>query len=62
MTWAEIKKAMIEAGVEEADEVLAIQCENLRGDKKLHKARLGRGLKLTEHTADEAREARGCAT
>lgn len=61
MTWAEIKDAVEEAGIEETDEILVIKCENLGGDKTLHKARIGRGLRLTEHATDDDRDARGCA-
>lgn len=62
MTWSEIKKAVAEAGVEEDDEICSIQCENGKGDKKLHRVRLGRALKLTEVRSESREDYSGCAT
>jgi hypothetical protein len=49
MTWAEIKSAVEEAGVNEDEEISAIQCENEHGDHTFQKVRLGRPLKLAEN-------------
>lgn len=62
MTWAEIKKAVEESGVEDSDEICAIECEYGRGDKTLHVMRLGKALKLTEHRSDCPDDYSGCAT
>ena len=63
MTWAEIKKAVEQAGVQEDEEIGLIQCENEDGDQTFHKVRLGKMLKLAENvSAEKAREdAEGCA-
>ena len=63
MTWAEIKKAVEQAGVGEDEEIGLIQCENGDGDHTFHKVRLGKTLKLAENvSAEKAREdAEGCA-
>jgi hypothetical protein len=63
MTWAQIKKAVEQAGVGEEEEISLIQCENGNGDHTFHKVRLGKALKLAENVSEEkAREAAtGCA-
>ena len=63
MTWAEIKKAVEQAGVKEDEEIGLIQCENGDGDHTFHKVRLGKALKLAENvSAGKAQEyTRGCA-
>ena len=63
MTWAEIKRAVEQAGVREDDEIGLIQCENGDGDHTFHKVRMGKTLKLIENiSAEKAREdAEGCA-
>jgi len=63
MTWAEIKKAVEQAGVSEDDEISVIQCENGNGDHTFQKVRLGKALKLAENISREAaqHEAEGCA-
>ncbi len=62
MTWAEIKRAVEQAGVGRRRNG-AIQCENGDGDHTFHKVRFGKALKLAENvSAKKAREdARGCA-
>ena len=63
MTWAEIKKAVEQAGVSDDEEIGSIQCENGDGDHTFHKVTLGKKLKLAENISPEkAREAaEGCA-
>lgn len=63
MTWAEIKKAVEQAGVMDDEEIGSIQCENGDGDHTFHRVRLGNALKLAENvSAEKAREdAQGCA-
>jgi len=63
MTWAEIKKAVEQAGVGEDEEIGLIQCENGDGAHTFHKVRLGKMLKLSENvSAEKARhDAEGCA-
>ncbi len=63
MTWAEIKKAVEQAGVSEDDEISVIQCENGDGDHTFQKVRLGKALKLTENVLSSVtqRDAEGCA-
>ena len=63
MTWADIKKAVEQAGVREDEDIGLIQCENGDGDHTFHKVRLGKALKLAENvSAEKAREdAKGCA-
>jgi hypothetical protein len=61
MTWAEIKKAVEEAGISEDEEIDEIHCSNGRGLKSFHTAKLGRALKLTEDTRDEREDYAGCA-
>ena len=63
MTWAEIKSAVEQAGVDEDEEIGLIQCENGDGDHTFHKVRLGKTLKLMENVSEEVarREAEGCA-
>ncbi|PWT88920.1 MAG: hypothetical protein C5B55_12245 [Blastocatellia bacterium] len=62
MTWAQIKRAVEEAGVTDDEEITLIQCENGDGDHTFHKVHLGRRLKLSENISpDKARrEAEGC--
>lgn len=61
MTWSEIKKAVEDAGIAEEDEVSVIQCQAHRGDKTLHKLKLGKFVKLSENFSEDAREdASGC--
>lgn len=63
MTWADIKKAVEQAGVREDEDIGLIQCENGDGDHTFHKVRLGKALKLAENvSAEKARDdAKGCA-
>lgn len=63
MTWAQIKKAVAQAGVGEEEEIVLIQCENGNGDHTFHKVRFGKALKLAENVSEEkARaDAGGCA-
>ena len=63
MTWKEIKRAVSEAGVDEDEEIILIQCENTKGDHTFRKTRLGRALKLAENvSAQKLREdSEGCA-
>ena len=63
MTWAEIKKAVEQAGVRDDEEIGLIQCENGDGDHTFHKVRLGKKLKLAENVPEEVarRKAEGCA-
>jgi len=63
MTWKDIKRAVSEAGVDEDEEIILIQCENSEGNHTFHKTRLGRALKLAENvSAQKTREdAEGCA-
>ena len=62
MTWIEIKNAVEQAGIEESDEITAIQCEMRDGAKTFHIIKLGNAIKLAEDFADSARsEASGCA-
>jgi hypothetical protein len=61
MTWKQIKEAVEEAGVDENEEITAIQCENANGDGTFHKMRLGHALKLRENTAEDSEDYSGCA-
>jgi hypothetical protein len=61
MTWKQIKEAVAEAGVEDSEEIVLIQCENGDGDGTFHKMRLGRALKLRENTVEDADDYLGCA-
>jgi len=63
MTWAEIKKAVEQAGVRDDEEIGLIQCENGDGDHTFHRVKLGKMLKLAENVSPEkARtDAEGCA-
>ncbi len=63
MTWREIKQAVKDAGIEDDEEIVLIQCENRGGDHTFQKMRLGRRLKLSENvSAREAhKDAEGCA-
>ena len=63
MTWAEIKKAVEQAGVRDDEEIGLIQCGNGDGDHTFHRVRLGKMLKLAENaSAEKARaDAEGCA-
>lgn len=61
MTWAEIKKAVEEAGIKEDQEIGEIHCSNGRGEKHFNVCRLGRTLKLTEDTSDKREDYAGCA-
>ena len=61
MTWKQIKEAVEEAGVDENEEITAIQCENRHGDGTFHKMRLGRALKLRENTPENPEDYSGCA-
>jgi len=61
MTWAEIKKAVEQAGVGDDEEIGVIQCENGDGDHTFHKIRLGNTLKLAEKVpAEKARKDAEC--
>lgn len=61
MTWSEIKKAVVEAGIADDDEVSVIQCQAHDGSKTLHKLKLGKFVKLTEDFSESARaDANGC--
>jgi hypothetical protein len=62
MTWAEIKRAVEEAGIKEDQEIHAIHCSNQRGQKKFHAIKVGRALKLSEDNKDEREDYAGCAT
>ena len=62
MTWNQIKEAVEEAGVEDNEEISLIKCENGEGDGTFHKMRLGKALKLTENTLENAEDFSGCAT
>lgn len=64
MTWAEIKRAVDQAGVDSDEQIGLIQCENGDGDHTFRKVRLGRALKRAENvSAEKAREdTEGCAT
>jgi hypothetical protein len=63
MTWREIKAAVEEAGVQEHEEIVLIQCENGEGNHTFHKVRLGQALKLAENVSEEVtrKQAQGCA-
>jgi hypothetical protein len=63
MTWAEIKKAVDQAGVREDEEIGLIKCENGVGDHTFHKVRLGKSIKLAENVSarKSRRDAEGCA-
>jgi len=63
MTWRQIKAAVEEAGVDEDEEIVLIQCENGEGDRTFHKIRLGQALKLAENISEEVarKNAGGCA-
>lgn len=62
MTWSEIKQAVKKAGVHDDDEIIAIECEVLEGDGKLHAVAQGDFVKLTEGYSETARRAAsGCA-
>jgi hypothetical protein len=63
MTWREIKRAVSDAGVDDDEEIILIQCENSEGDQTFHKTRLGRALKLAENvsTKKTREDAEGCA-
>jgi len=61
MTWSEIKKAVVEAGIADNDEVSVIQCQAHDGSKTLHMLKLGKFVKLTEDFSESARaDANGC--
>ena len=64
MTWIEIKRASVsEAGVDDYEEIILIQCESGEGDQTFHKTRLGRALKLAENvsTKKTREDVEGCA-
>jgi hypothetical protein len=63
MTWAEIKKAVEQAGVRDDEEIGLIQCENGDGDHTFHRVKLGKMLKLAENVSPEKarKDAEGCA-
>jgi hypothetical protein len=61
MTWKQIKEAVEEAGVEDSEEITAIECENGHGDGTFHKVRLGNALKLRENSVEDAEDYVGCA-
>lgn len=63
MTWRQIKAAVEEAGVQEDEEIVLIQCENGEGDHTFQKVRLGHTLKLAENVSEEVarKNAQGCA-
>ncbi len=61
MTWAEVKKAVEEAGIKEDQEIQAIHCSNGRGEKRFKVCRLGKALKLVEDTSDMREDYAGCA-
>jgi hypothetical protein len=54
MTWAEIKQAVEQAGILDDDEICAIECEILEGDKTFQKVHLGNFIKLSENIAEES--------
>ena len=53
MTWAEIKRAVEQAGIREDDDICAIECEILEGDKTFQKIHLGNFVKLSENIAED---------
>ena len=61
MTWKQIKEAVEGAGIEDNEEIRLIQCENGDGVGTFHKMRLGKALKLTENTLENAEDNSGCA-
>jgi hypothetical protein len=54
MKWSEIKNAVERSGISEDDEILEIHCELRDGDKKLHPAKQGDFVRLSEHLSEEA--------
>jgi hypothetical protein len=48
MTWAEIKRAVAQAGAGDNDEIGFIECANSDGDRSFHKLRSGRQEKLAK--------------
>jgi hypothetical protein len=61
MKWSEIKRAAEQAGINDEDEISAIQCETQHGAKRFHILKLGRFVRLVEDFSESARkEAGGC--
>ncbi|MBA3468435.1 MAG: hypothetical protein H0T53_02210 [Herpetosiphonaceae bacterium] len=52
MTWAEIKRAVEQAGIQDDDQISAIECEILEGDKTFQKIHVGNFVKLSENIAE----------
>lgn len=61
MTWNEIKKAVESAGIKETDDLIAIECERIDGDKKLHVAKSGKMIQLREFPDESKMDLNGCA-
>jgi hypothetical protein len=61
MTWKELKQAVEEAGVNDEEEIFAIECEHARGDGTFHRMRLGHALKLRENTEEDGDDSSACA-
>jgi hypothetical protein len=48
MKWAELKRAVEQAGIGDDDEIIAIECEMHHGSGKLQKMHQGNYIHLTE--------------
>lgn len=62
MTWREIKQAVEAAGVADADEIYAIECERRDGNKSFHKAESGKMFELRERVDEAKADIHGCAS
>lgn len=61
MTWKELKKAIEELGIKDADEICCVECRFQDGDKNLHKSQMGKAIKLSEGISETAQDYKGCA-
>jgi hypothetical protein len=61
MTWIEIQSGLEKAGINDSDDICAIQCDCENGDGSFHVVKLGRYLKLVEKQLDRCDDYSGCA-
>lgn len=52
MTWAELKRAAEQAGIQDNDNILAIECQMYHGDQTLQKVHQGNFVRLIENTTE----------
>lgn len=53
MKWAELKRAAEHAGIQDDDNILAIECQMYHGDQTLQKVQQGNFVRLIENTNEE---------